>query len=97
MVGIENNMPMVIFDSLRSTQITYDCNVSKGGCLTLRNCNIERFVWNKQHEYQGASIELDHSEIEKLIVTKNARVDNEFNSSLQSEQGYQVGFIFFEE
>ena len=85
----------IIFINLKTPQIKYDSNIYRNGSLILEHSNIDKFIWDKQHEGASLRITCLYSFINTVVLAKNSQLDRIYYADLTRED--EIGNTIFED
>ena len=85
----------IIFVNLKTPQIRYDSDIFRHGSFILGHSNVDKFIWDKQHE--GASLRIVYfdSFISTVVLAKNSQLDEIYYTDLVDDD--VIGNTIFED
>ena len=85
----------IIFINLKTPQIRYDSDIYRNGSLILEHSNIDKFIWDKQHEGASLRITCFDSFINTVVLAKNSQLDRIYYADLVDDD--VIGNTIFED
>ena len=85
----------IIFINLKTPQIRYDSNIYRNGSLILEHSNVDKFIWDKQHEGASLRITCFDSFINTVVLAKNSQLDAVYYADLTRDD--EIGNTIFED